>query len=337
MEFSVLIPAYNCADSIKDTVRSVVHAGLTEYEILIINDGSTDGTDVVLSELSSQYSNVIVLTKPNGGVSSARNLGISHAQGDYIIFVDADDVLDEDAYRHVAKIVRESRPDMLLFGMCFEHYHRGICYQSEKLVCQTEGLLADEKWKSELDALFRCNYLSPIWNKFIRREVILRNKVRFSEDMFLMEDCRFSLDCLQYCQTVYLLPEPIYRYQILDDEKKSTARIQRIKSLNAYMDFFSDLPAEYSSVIRSVHHMLFRQRLASANTADELAQEIHELEQSRFYEEKLIPEQLQTKHYRRFLRSRNKNRLRHRAVVAYKTARQRMMPRRNTSENGLKD
>ena len=223
---------------------------------------------------------------------------------------------------------------MLLFGMYFEHFHRGICYQSEKLVCSTEGMLADEKWEPELDALFRCNYLSPIWNKFIRREVIRQNNVRFSEDMFLMEDCRFSLDCLQYCHTVYLLP--IYRYQILDDSKKSAARIRRIKSLNAYMDHFTELPEKFSPVIRSIHHMLFQQRLASANTADELAQEIHEFEQSPFYEEKLIPEQLQAKHYRRFLRSRHKNRLRHRAVVAYKTARQRMKPRSDKSENGLK-
>ena len=74
MFFSVLIPAYNCADSIADTVRSVLHAGLTELEILIINDGSTDGTAAVLSELSTQYANVKVLSQPNGGVSSARIL-----------------------------------------------------------------------------------------------------------------------------------------------------------------------------------------------------------------------------------------------------------------------
>ena len=328
MDFSVLIPAYNCADSIADTVRSVLHAGLTEFEILIINDGSTDNSAIAISELSSQYQNVKVLTQENGGVSSARNLGLSNAQGDYIIFVDADDVLEENAYRHAAEIVRESKPDMLLFGMHFEHFHRGICYQSEKLVCPTEGLFADEKWKPELDELFRCNYLSPIWNKFIRREVILGNKVRFSEDMFLMEDCRFSLDCLQYCQTVYLLPEPLYRYQILDDGKKATARIRRIESLDTYMEHFSELPEDFSSVVRAIHHMLFRQRIASARTVVELEKELQDFEQSPFYDDRIIPEQLRTGHFYKFLRGITKRRLRHKAVVAYKTARQRIMPQR---------
>ena len=333
--FSVLIPAYNCADSIADTVRSVLHAGLTELEILIIDDGSTDGTAAVLSELSSQYANVKVLSQPNGGVSSARNLGLSHAQGDYLIFVDADDVVPENAYKQAAEIVLETKPDMLLFGMYFEHVHAGILYQSEKLVCPVEGLLTDDKWRLELDALFRCNYLSPIWNKIIRRDVIHNHKIRFSEDMFLMEDCRFSLDCLQYCHSVYLLPEPIYRYQIPDDGKKAAERIRRVKSLNTYMDHFSELTGEFPSVIRAIHHMLFRQRLASAKTTDEIYQEIQEFKQSAFYEEGILPEQLLIGHDRRYLLGNRIGRLRHRTVVAYKTTRLRLKPGRNKTENGL--
>ena len=332
MYFSVLIPAYNCADSIADTVHSVLRSGLTEFEILIINDGSTDETASVLAELSSIHPNVKVLTQSNGGVSSARNLGLSHAQGEYIIFVDADDIIVENAYQHAAEIILKTRPDMLLFGMVFEYFHREICYQSEKLICPNEGLLLDDEWKAELDILFHCNYLSPVWNKFIRREIITQNKVHFAKDMFLMEDCLFSLDCLQYCHAVYLLSEPIYRYQFLDDGKKATARIRRIKSLNDYMGYFSKLPEEYSSVVRSIHHMLFLQRLSSAATAAEIETELREFRRSPFYEKAILPKQLINEHYRRYLLGNIKRRLRHKAAVAYKTARLHFMPRHSKTE-----
>ena len=326
--FSVLIPAYNCAESITDTVRSVLQGGLTEYEILIINDGSTDSTAAVLSDLSLQYPNVKVLTKGNGGVSSARNLGLSSAKGEYLVFVDADDILEKNAYVHAVEIVRKYNPDMLLFGMRFEYFHKRVCYQSENLTCPVGGMFEDFEWKTEMDALFRCNYLSPVWNKIIRRDIILKNRVLFSEDMFLMEDCRFSLDCLQHCRTIYLLPESIYRYQIYDDGKRAEERIRRIKSLNIYMEHFSKLPDEFSSVVRAIHHMLLRQRLASAKTVDELDQEIQEFRQSPFYEEKVIPAQLLSGHFQKFLRSNRKYRLRHKAVVAYKTVRQCLIPQR---------
>lgn len=324
MKYSILIPAFNCADTIEKTVSSLQNAGLTDFEILIVNDGSRDRTMEVLEALHRQYPNVVVLTKENGGVSSARNLGLRHATGEYLVFVDADDVLEENAYCRAADIIAAEKPDMLLFGMTFEHYHRGVCYQSEQIRCPREGMLTASELESELDTLFRRNYLSPIWNKMIRREIVAQNGICFTKEMFLMEDCKFSLDCLRCCRTIYLLSDTLYRYQLLDDGKKARERVRRIESLNDYMENFRTLSECFPSVVCQIYDMLFRQRLYEARSVSGLKRELRDCRESSFYEhvvkKRVIPELLRTGHYRKYLLRNCRHRLRHRFVVLWKTA-----------------
>ena len=326
MKYSVLIPAYNCADLIAETVESIRYCGLEDYEILVVNDGSTDGTARVLEELQLREPALVVLTQPNGGVSAARNLAIAHARGEYLVFVDADDRLAEDCYRRAAGLIEEHRPDMLLFGMRIEHCREGVCYWTQQLVCPREGLLTAAEWPSQLDTLFRCNYLSPIWNKIIRRRLVTQNGIRFRQEMFLLEDCRFSLDCLQASDTVYLLPEAVYSYQMLDDGKKADARVRRIQSLNAYMEHFAGFSPLFSGIIREIYFMLLAQRVRSASGISQLRAELQEYQASPYFQDSVTLENLRLLREERFGKILQLNRyynLRHRAVVFYKLAKRR--------------
>lgn len=322
MKFSVVIPAYNCADTIADTVESIRHSGLEDYEIIIVNDGSTDQTAEVLALLCAQDPALVILDQPNGGVSSARNNGLAHARGDYLVFVDADDRVEENSYCRAAQIIREQQPDMLLFGMRVRYYSNGACYFTEDLVCPAAGLLPAAEWEPQLETLFRCNYLSPIWNKMIRREITVRNGVRFREDMFLMEDCRFSLDCLQFCDTVYLLPEAVYTYQLLDDGRKAGVRLGRLHSLSEFMAHFEGLPPAFSGVVREVYYLLLAQRLSGATKIAQLRAEEEDFRRSPFWEQppesaKTI-QALKAGDFRTILRSNRKYKLRHRAAILYR-------------------
>ena len=91
LKYSVIIPAFNCAGSIAKTVESVQKAGLPDCEIIIVDDGSTDGTTGSLDALCKRYGNIFAFSQANGGASSARNLGLQKARGDYVLFVDADE------------------------------------------------------------------------------------------------------------------------------------------------------------------------------------------------------------------------------------------------------
>lgn len=91
MRFSIIIPAYNVEDYLLDCVDSVIKQSFRDYEIILVNDGSTDSTLEICQELSKKNKSINLITKKNGGLSSARNAGIEIAKGDYLLFLDGDD------------------------------------------------------------------------------------------------------------------------------------------------------------------------------------------------------------------------------------------------------
>ena len=98
--FSVVIPCYNCINTLEATVNSVQLSGLTDYEILLIDDGSNDGTGNLCNDLCQRHTEVRCVHQENAGVSAARNRGIDNANGEYLWFVDADDTVDSGALSH---------------------------------------------------------------------------------------------------------------------------------------------------------------------------------------------------------------------------------------------
>ena len=235
MIFSVVIPCYNCVKTLEATVNSVRACGLTDYEILLIDDGSSDGTAKLCDTLCVRYPELRCVHQENAGVSAARNRGIDEAQGEYLWFVDADDTVDAGALSHAADITAKQRPDVLLFGISFDYYYHGKLYRRDKLVPPCAGNLTLEQLKKQFQEFYECNALTTACNKFMRRDILMQSGVRFREDMILMEDFLFVLELLPYCQNIYSLPEAIYRYRQAEDEKSAYYRLQKIVNLAEYI------------------------------------------------------------------------------------------------------
>lgn len=235
MIFSVVIPCYNCAKTLEATVNSVRACGLTDYEILLIDDGSSDGTAKLCDTLCVRYPELRCVHQENAGVSAARNRGIDEAQGEYLWFVDADDTVDAGALSRAADTIARQQPDMLLFGMSFDYYHHGKLYRRDKLIPPCAGSLSLEQLKESFQEFYECNALTTACNKFMRRDILMQSGVRFHEDMILMEDFLFVLELLPYCKNIYSLPEAIYRYRQAEDEKGAYRRLQRIADLAEYV------------------------------------------------------------------------------------------------------
>ena len=325
MTFSVLIPAYNCEQTIADTVASVQRSGLYDHEIVIINDGSTDGTASVLERLQTKYDNLSVLTQANGGVSSARNLGIDHARGDYLVFVDADDRLEENAYAYAASCLERERPDMLLFGMRFEYYYKHRCYQTLDMICRREGLLFASEAGAQTQHLFKQNYLSSACNKFIRRELVIRNGLRFSPAMVSMEDALFSMQCYLLCDKMYLIPRALYRYRLDDgDSRKNCQRLLRLGRMTEYIEHFSVLPPDFHGIVRDIYYTLLYQRVRTYRSIAPLREETADLRTSKYLPEIsgwTLCRALLAGQYRKILWDNRRRRLRHRLIVCYKLLR----------------
>ena len=238
MLISVVIPAYNCISSLESTLDSILLSGLKDYEILLIDDGSGDGTSDLCDELQNRHVCVRCIHQENGGVSQARNRGIQEAQGEYILFFDADDSVDPEALRDCEEILLRQHPDMLIFGMSFDYYFHGKIYRRDEMISPLEGLLTKNQWSSEMGALYGCNALSPVWNKFICKNLLEKHQILFPGGMIEMEDFLFTVRCMRYCQEVFFLPKAIYRYRQTEDESNTFRRLCRIPSISAYMQPF---------------------------------------------------------------------------------------------------
>lgn len=264
MIFSVVIPCYNCVKTLETTVNSVRTCGLTDYEILLIDDGSADGTAKLCDTLCVRYPELRCVHQQNAGVSAARNRGIDEARGEYLWFVDADDTVDVGALSDAADTIDRQQPDMLLFGISFDYYHHGKLYRRDKLVPPCAGNLTLEQLKKQFQEFYECNALTTACNKFMRRDILMQSGVRFREDMMLMEDFLFVLEVLPYCKDIYSLPEAIYRYRQAEDEKGTYRRLQRIPDLAGYMQPFEaglDTLGISAQEAGTLYEMLLRQKL----------------------------------------------------------------------------
>lgn len=247
MLISVIIPAFNCEKNIKNTVDSIISSGLTDYEIVIVNDGSTDNTASVCNSLCSQYSFIKYSEQENSGVSAARNKGINLATGEYIMFFDADDTAKENGFAECVNIIKSEKPDILVFGMSFDYYKNGKLYRTDELVPEQAGLLDKNQLKAELESLYNTNSLSSACNKIFKRALINEHNISFNTNYFLMEDFLFSLECLKVCENIYCLPKALYCYKQSESGKNAFNRLKRIDDLWEYASPFKTAISELST------------------------------------------------------------------------------------------
>ena len=214
---SIIVPAYNCIESLECCVGSIRQQTYTNFELMLVDDGSTDGSGELCDKLAAEDTRIRVIHKPNGGVSSARNAGIDAATGGYITFCDSDDYLEPD-YLEALIQAAESNPDCGHIWCCFQTvtgYQKENAapnYTSAKsLLCYTlqDYMSLHEMW---LDA-------EP-WNKLYRTDIVQTAKVRFPEDLSLGDDWLFNLAYIDASanEKIVVVTKPLYNYMRGNDE-----------------------------------------------------------------------------------------------------------------------
>lgn len=271
LKFTVIIPCYNCEKTLEETVESVRASGLYDFEIILIDDGSTDNTAALCDRLCEKYGEIRCVHQQNAGVSAARNRGIEEAKGDYIWFVDADDTVDAGAMAPAVSAAIEQQPDMLIFGMSFDYYHKGKMYRRDFLVPPCDGELSIAEIKRSIKTLYETNSLSSACTKLFRREIFTEYGVRFREDLRIMEDFLLVLQVLPHCKRISCMSKAIYRYRQSEDEKNAYRRLRRVNDLEAYMKPFEtalDELAAPKELCEDLYRMLLRQRLYYASPSE---------------------------------------------------------------------
>ena len=248
-ELSIIIPAYNCADDILRMIDSIKAQDYSDYELIIVNDHSTDDTAKVLSQLSRSDRRIVAINQPaNGGASIARNTGISRAKGKYLMFLDADDTLKKGALAKFVSTIKNNQTQMAVSGFTIINL-KDRKKLSEVDVCNASppDRQADEPWKIYILRLLGIDgRLYQVWNKIYLTSIIKKHHLAFQSGVNFGEDLMFNLDYLSLIDSISFIPASLYNYyQSLDSgtfSKSSLIYQNRLDNFTALEKFLADIP-----------------------------------------------------------------------------------------------
>lgn len=205
---SIVVPVYNVIEYLNKCVNSIKSQIEKEWELLLIDDGSTDGSGALCDELAKTDKRIRVIHKENGGVSSARNLGIDLAKGEYIMFVDSDDWLEPDLCSQLLSAMPSA--DIAIGGCTIVNVDSAMEQKPSKaMILDKEGL------GKKFDALFGKGLINMPFSKLYKLEMV--SGQRFDETVKLGEDFLFNLEYLPKCQRIALVDTAGYDYNRMNE------------------------------------------------------------------------------------------------------------------------
>ena len=216
---SVIIPACNSEAYLAQCLQSLLEQSYSEYEIVIIDDGSTDRTAAIAASYASEHSCIRLLTQANAGVSAARNHGLTAAKGDYCCFVDSDDFVDPDYLRMLAEYAAPETISVVDFSYNEE---TEAVLGVGKLPADMAGSdgLAQEYFNGEYGR--RIGF--SIWNKLFDLRLIRRMGLSFDPNLSIGEDMIFVYRYLSSCRQTRVCDQPLYHYRVRGDSVMNAVR-----------------------------------------------------------------------------------------------------------------
>ena len=246
IRFSIIIPAYNAAKALPHLIQSIEKQTYAPYEVLFINDCSTDDTAMILDDLAKDpaHQGWRAYHQPkNSGVSACRNKGIGLASGDYILFIDADDWIEPNLLEKVAFYLQNQKPDVLAFGV-FEDYldqEQSIYYSNTHTL---EKRLAEEPvdFAKMIYDLERETLYGYPWNKVYRTSLLQENHIQFPA-MSFSEDFFFNAKVYDHAASAMTIPEVLYHYQNQTGDRLTDRYVP---------DYFSIQKRRYARVLEQI-------------------------------------------------------------------------------------
>lgn len=229
---SIIIPSYNNEKTIGNTIESILKQTYKNLEVIIINDGSTDSTLKVLNEYKKKDNRVRVFSQLNSGPGKARNLGIEKMEGDYVTFVDADDIIGEKIIGNLVEVIEEKQTDVVRYNF----YYSTIKNQKEQrgsLLNLAGHIFKGEDLKRKLIPMFIKNELcSFVCLLFTKKEII--KKMNFDVNTNYMEDTLFYIDLLYKIKSIFFLDKAEYFYYYTPQSNQNSIEFinKYLKSLN---------------------------------------------------------------------------------------------------------
>ncbi len=254
---SVIVPVYNEREFLNRCVESIISQSYSNLEIVLIDDGSTDGSELLCDDLSKKDNRIIVFHKKNEGLICARKSGYLLSHGEYISFVDSDDWIDTNMIEEMASLSSECLADVVISGASFSYDSR------EFVKCNSvkPGIYREDDLKELKKKLF-CgeNYFSlPVlpylWNKLWKRSVLEKNLLSVNDGITVGEDVAIGFQTILDSNCVAVTKESFYHYRQLESSMLNSGKDSDEEAKNARMlyDYLCDKASEkgYLDVLRS--------------------------------------------------------------------------------------
>ncbi len=213
---SVIVPAYNCQDTIERCIKSIQNQTYKNLEIIVVNDGSTDNTETILHEMQLVDDRIIVISIPNGGVSHARNTGLDSATGDFITFVDSDDYIDKEMYETLYNLINEHSVQI---AHCS---YKNVVGDDVVPVGDTGKIIVQNHDEAIKCLLSGRMFIGSLGNKLYR--TCLFNNIRLDETIRINEDVLVNyklFDCVD--KSVYV-DKALYSYVVNNESATHSMR-----------------------------------------------------------------------------------------------------------------
>lgn len=250
MKLSIIIPVYNVEPYLHACVESVLAQTYQDLQIILVDDGSTDGSGELCDKLAQHDNRIQVIHKPNGGLSDARNAGLKVATGDYVAFLDSDDVyLLQDGIEQMINIVAKDQPDLLLF-QCVDVYPNRHSVRKAYDVDYIATHEGSEVFHRLVQS--QCFNMSACF-QLIRRELLEQHQLYFEKGL-LSEDVDWSLRLWRHVSKVRAINLPLYGYQ---HREGSISTTYTIRNLRSYERIFAKFVQLYNDRVVDAHTELY--------------------------------------------------------------------------------
>lgn len=232
---SIVVPVYNAAAYLIECIESVRSQTDSDWELILVNDGSTDDSRHICESFAERFEQILVFHQENKGVSCARNLGISNARGEFLCFLDADDWLEPNYLEKLKSILQDA--DMAVCGVD-QHDEAPL----------TPEVISLEDIKRQPSMYAKNGYINCSVNRLYRMHIIQQYSLRMPEDMHRAEDACFVMDYLGFCKKISVTGEILYHYRQVDSSAmhrfyEGVCRDEGLLMARQY-GFFHELPLD---------------------------------------------------------------------------------------------
>lgn len=256
IKVSIIVPIFNAELYLNKCLDSIVKQTYKDIEIILVNDGSTDNSGEICDKYASKDKRIIVFHKENGGVSSARNIGLNVSTGDYIMFIDSDDWVESNMVNTLVKIQEVSNYDVIMFGSYIENTKHD---KTKRVKFKKESFNSKNEIMKFLPSFIKDEKITTLWNKIYKSSVIKKNNVKFNEELSIAEDALFNYKVFTEINSFHITEECLYHYMIRDVEsltkKYNPQKYEMLTYVNDYLLYAIEQKLLDSNILLSAQYI----------------------------------------------------------------------------------